>query len=128
MRNLSAVTRAVIMLGALALISCPLAEQEPGPQGPSPAVVTSTQPTAGVAITTAVSAVFDIDMRGSTFNTDSFTLRRGTDSIDGTVAYDPASRTATFTPSAALENEIEYTAKIGTAACVPERFRPRLSS
>ncbi|MBN1524988.1 MAG: Ig-like domain-containing protein [Spirochaetales bacterium] len=117
MRNLSEVFRSILLCSALTLISCPLTDSHPASNDPSPAAVISTIPSdgaVGAAVTAEVSAVFDMDMTGSSFSLDSFTLRRDTVSTGGTVAYDPASRTASFTSSGYLEPDAEYTATIST--------------
>jgi methionine-rich copper-binding protein CopC len=83
----------------------------------SPPVVTSTAPAGnatGVPVTTAVSASFSEDVQPGTIG---FTLRNpaGT-AIPVAQGYDPASRTATWTPGTPLAVSTVYTATVGPAA------------
>ena len=66
----------------------------------------------GVAVSTTVSVTFSEAMDSSTITTDSFTLAGS--AISGTVSYDGATYTATFTPDANLEYNHEYTATLST--------------
>lgn len=66
-----------------------------------------------VAVNTVVTATFSQAMDGSTITTESFTLAGS--AISGTVTYDPATYTATFTPDADLEYDHQYTAILSTA-------------
>jgi len=80
----------------------------------TPLTVTSTSPVAdatGVAVGTTVSVTFSEAMESSTITTSSFTL----DSVSGSVSYDSGTYTATFTPSANLEEITTYTATLSTA-------------
>jgi len=80
----------------------------------TPPEVVSTSPAAdatGVAIDTAVSVTFNEAMDESTITTSSFTL----DGVSGSVSYNPATYTATFTPSADLAYSTTYTATLSTA-------------
>jgi hypothetical protein len=72
----------------------------------------------GVALNTTVSATFSEPMDPTTINTTTFTLRptAGGANITGTVAYNAATNTATFTPSATLANGTSYTATVTTGA------------
>ncbi len=72
-------------------------------------------PTTGVATNTAIAAAFTEDMAPTTLSGTSFILSGpGAAVVAGTVTF--ASRTATFTPSAALVASTTYTATITTAA------------
>jgi hypothetical protein len=80
---------------------------------------TSPGPTPGVAPNAAISATFTEDMAPATINGGSFTLTCAAPcaSPAGSVSYAVGSRTATFTPSAALLTSTTYTATIiGTGA------------
>jgi len=65
-----------------------------------------------VAIDTIVTATFSEPMDSLTINTESFTLVGS--AVSGTVTYNPATYTATFTPAANLGYDHEYTATLGT--------------
>jgi hypothetical protein len=79
---------------------------------------TSPGPTAGVAINTAITAVFSEDMAPLTITAASFTVTCAAPCVDpaGTVSYTVGSRTAVFTPAAALATGTTYTVTITTAA------------
>ena len=84
----------------------------------TPPTVASTVPTANatdVAITTTVTATFSEDMASATIDATSFLLTTDGVAVNGTVSYDVATKTATFTPSANLEAETTYMANITTA-------------
>src|SRR3989344_4515485 len=68
----------------------------------------------GVGVNTAISATFSEALDASTLNTSTFTLTGPSGLVAGTVAYNPATNTATFTPSAALAYNTNYTATITT--------------
>jgi hypothetical protein len=80
--------------------------------------ITLTSPASGassVPIDKTVSATFSAQMDPTTINNASFTLAVagvGGAPVSGTVAYDAASRIATFTPSANLAASTQYTATI----------------
>lgn len=81
--------------------------------------VTSTPgPTAGVPTNTAITAVFSTDMAPATINGTSFTLTCSAPCVSpaGSVAYTVGSRTAVFTPVAALAAATTYTATVTNAA------------
>lgn|GEM_PF-2823939 len=59
-----------------------------------------------------ISSTFNMDMDPSTINEQTFTLNDGTSEIPGTVSYDPATRSATFRPSAPLPPIGQYRAKL----------------
>ena len=85
-----------------------------------------------VPIDTTLTATFNVAMDPSTIDDTTFTLRVGTVPVAGTVGYDDASRTATFTPEAPLAPDTVYEAAIspevrsasgGTLAGVAEPTR-----
>jgi serine protease len=79
-----------------------------------PPTVISTNPAnsaTGVSVSSAINAVFSKPMNAATITTSTFTLNNG---VTGSVSYDPATLTATFTPSASLSYNTTYTATITT--------------
>ena len=85
----------------------------------TPPTVSSTSPVnnaTGVATTSSVSATFSEPMTNSTLTTASFLLATtaGGTAVTGTVGV--SGNTATFTPSAPLAGDTQYTATITTAA------------
>ena len=88
-----------------------------GPQDTTLPFVTSTNPVSGasgVARNKVVSANFSEAMDPATISGTTFTLKQGTASVTGTVGY--TGTTATFTPSALLNENVTYTATITTGA------------
>jgi hypothetical protein len=79
---------------------------------------TAPGPTPAVPTNTAVSAAFSEDMSAATINAANFTLTCAAPCVSpaGTVGYQPAARTATFTPTAALAVGVTYTATVTTGA------------
>jgi len=72
-------------------------------------------PTLGVPMNTAISAAFTEDMAAGTINATSFTVAGpSSTAVAGAVTY--ASKTAVFTPAAALVANTTYTATITTVA------------
>lgn len=73
-------------------------------------------PTLGVPTNTAISAVFTEDMAPATVNASSFTLTCADPCVSptGAVSYSVGSRTAVFTPNAALDDGATYTATLTT--------------
>ena len=74
--------------------------------------MTSTNPAdnaTNVPVNSLISATFSEAMDATTINATTFTLSGG---ITGTVAYDPGTKTATFTPSQNLAIATTYTATI----------------
>jgi uncharacterized protein YjdB len=65
-----------------------------------------------VPIDTVLTATFNVAMDPGTIDDTTFTLRVGTLPVSGTVGYDDASRTATFTPATALTPDTVYEAAI----------------
>jgi hypothetical protein len=85
------------------------------------ATVTAVSPTAdstGICPNTLVTATFSEAMQSSTINTTTFTLTGGSGNalVTGTVSYDQASNTATFTPASPLELDQPYAANISPGA------------
>ena len=76
--------------------------------------VTFTSPISGATAidpSAVLSATFSEAMKDTTITSANFTVSGG---VTGTVAYDPATWTATFTPSAALAYSTNYTVTIST--------------
>lgn len=86
---------------------------------PAPPTVTSTTPVSGatgVAINTAISAVFSVPMNSASFTATSFTVNaQGGGGVAGSVSYDAATQTATFMPAANLSYGTTYIATLTTA-------------
>jgi YD repeat-containing protein len=79
-----------------------------------PPSINSTDPASGavgVPVSSSIKAVFSKAMNPSTINASTFTLNNG---ITGSVSYDPATNTATFTPSANLAYNTLYTATVSS--------------
>jgi len=102
-------TNVILITGGLG-IPCTMA-------GPSLATVIYTIPTntaTGVAVNDNIAATFSEMMDSSTIDKTSFTLKQGTTSVKGTVAY--AGVTAVFNPQSNLKSNTLYTATITTGA------------
>jgi hypothetical protein len=69
----------------------------------------------GVALNASVSAAFSKAMDPATLGPTTFTVKQGTTSVSGAVTFDGATRTAKFTPAAALGANLVYTATIAAA-------------
>ena len=67
-----------------------------------------------VALNKIVTAEFSEEMDSSTFNTSTFTLKQGSNEVDGVVDY--SGLKATFSPTSHLSPETDYTATITTGA------------
>lgn len=81
--------------------------------------VTATVPAdaaTGVALNTSISATFSKAMDPATLTASTFTVTQGSTAVSGDVAFDEASRTATFVPAAALGNGLVYTVSLSTGA------------
>jgi len=79
-----------------------------------PPTVTQTYPlasTAGIAVNSTVSVQFNEPMDPASFTTETFTSAQG---LAGTVSYDAASRTASFTPDTPLSYQTSYTFTLTT--------------
>jgi hypothetical protein len=68
----------------------------------------------GVAVNQAITATFSEPMNPATITRSTFTLKKGTRPVSGSVTY--AGTTATFTPTSPLEPDTTYTAMITTRA------------
>jgi hypothetical protein len=85
---------------------------------PVPPQVTSTFPAdgaTGIGTTVPPRAVFSRSLDPATITATSFTLSGPSGAVAATVAYDDSTRTATLTPTAALDVSTTYTARISTA-------------
>ncbi|GAC1670115.1 MAG: hypothetical protein PVS2B2_00390 [Candidatus Acidiferrum sp.] len=84
--------------------------------------ITATSPASAavnVPIDKTVSATFNTAMDPTTITNASFTLAMagvGGATVNGTVIYDPTSQVATFTPSANLASNTQFTAKVSNQA------------
>jgi hypothetical protein len=82
----------------------------------TPPDVTAKTPAANatdVAIDTAVSATFSVDMDPTTFGTTSFLLANPAGSpVASTVGYDEETKVATLTPTSPLTHGVTYTARL----------------
>ncbi|MSM41610.1 MAG: CxxxxCH/CxxCH domain-containing protein [Geobacter sp.] len=67
-----------------------------------------------VSVTVTVVAKFSEDMDPSTLNPETFTLANGATPVSAAVNYDPATRTATLTPTAPLEYGNPHVATLTT--------------
>ncbi|HEX7838007.1 MAG TPA: ice-binding family protein [Kofleriaceae bacterium] len=86
----------------------------------SPPTVIATGPSnaaTNVSINEQIGVTFSRVMAPATLNGATFTVRQGATPIAGTIAY--SDRTATFTPSRALDLSLEYTGTITTGAADP---------
>ncbi|GAF73151.1 unnamed protein product, partial [marine sediment metagenome] len=82
----------------------------------TPPTVSSVSPedsATDVRVDTVVTATFSEAMDSTTITTDSFTLAGS--AVSGTVTYNPATYTATFTPDTNLDYNHTYTATLSTA-------------
>lgn len=111
-----------VMAAALTMAGCGGGSNS-GNTNPPPATaptVTSTSPASGatgVAVTTAISATFSRAMNVSTVTSAAFTLTAtGGSAVAGTVSYNASTLTATFTPSASLAYNTQYTASLMASA------------
>jgi hypothetical protein len=78
-------------------------------------VVVKTDPTnlsVAVPLDKVITATFNEKMNSSTIDAATFSISDGNSNIAGTIAYDPATFTASFTPSAKLVAGTTYTGKI----------------
>ena len=101
----------IAMLLVVFLAGCTKKENTPG----VPPTVTLTDPAnlgTGMVLNKVVKVTFSLPMDPSTFTATTFTLKQGSASIAGTVAY--AGTTASFTPTNNLLPGTSYTATITT--------------
>ena len=86
--------------------------------------VASTPPISGVATNTSVTATFSKPMAGASLTSTSFSLAcPGGSAVAGSVAYDAATRVATFTPTATLAPNTLCVATLSTAATDTAGFK-----
>lgn len=86
----------------------------------APPTVLATGPSnaaTNVSVNEQIAVTFSRAMAPATLNAATFTVRRGATAIAGVIAY--SDRTATFTPSSALDLSLEYTGTITTGATDP---------
>ncbi len=85
----------------------------PPPQEPSIIAVNPPASATEVVTDTQVQATFNMDVDPTTINTDTFTLTSPSGiSVNGTVSYETATKTAIFTPAITLAPLTTYTATI----------------
>jgi hypothetical protein len=80
-------------------------------------IVTSTSPMddeEGIARNAIITATFSMEMDASTINTNTFTVKQGSTTIPGTVAY--TGQTATFSPLGTLGAATDYSATVSSDA------------
>jgi hypothetical protein len=70
----------------------------------------------GISLNPTITATFSEAMNPATISALTFTLHQGATALAGTVTWDGASNTATFAPSAPLQNDLVYTATLTTGA------------
>jgi uncharacterized delta-60 repeat protein len=116
----SQMTRALLLCACLLVAACTSRHVKEPPDTTLPSVASELPPGGAsvVAISSPVSVTFSEAMDASTINASSFTLVSSVSgtAVTGTVAYDPANRTATFLPQADLSHDTPYTAAITTSA------------
>jgi hypothetical protein len=86
---------------------------------PQPPTVIANTPLDGavnVTIAQRPTAKFSVEMDSSTLTALTFTVQQDLTPVLGAVTYDPGTRTATFTPSAALGLDLVYDATLSTGA------------
>lgn len=101
------------LLPSLVLLGCKKKE-DPAPTNSSLAI-TSADPTnnaSGIARNKKISVLFNQAVNPTTVNSSTFTLKKGTISIAGSIAY--ANNIATYSPSSVLESNTTYTIMITT--------------
>ncbi len=81
-----------------------------------PSAVSVTPANSATSVSTRVVVVveFDEPMLSSSITSATFTLKLGTQSVTGTIAYNPVTWTATFTPLGSLKSSQVYTARLTT--------------
>lgn len=87
---------------------------QPGPPAFSVSGVTPADEAVGVTVETSVSATFSVEMDEDTLD-GALSLSSADGQVAGLPVYNPASRTLTFTPTADLEYDTEYTASIANS-------------
>jgi hypothetical protein len=115
-----------VTTGAKDVAGNPLASQSvttfttvaaPDTTAPTVVATTPTDGATGVAANTTVTVTFSEPMDPNTITTSTFTLKTtvGSNPVTGTISYNQATNTATFTPNAPLGSNTGYTATITTA-------------
>jgi len=105
---------ALVSISLLASCKNTTSNDDPSPQAPT---VVSTSPknnATGVFLKKAISVAFSEKMNANTINTSTFTLKKGTVAVSGTVSYSGV--TAVFTPSTDLLANTQYVATVNTGA------------
>jgi len=67
-----------------------------------------------VPLRTSVGVIFNKAMDGNTINGSTFTVKKGTVAVSGSVSYNPIKHQATFISTAALDPETLYSASLST--------------
>ena len=90
----------------------------PGPDSTTPAVKSTTplDGTNGVLLGTGYTAVFSKAMDPATITTATCSLSEGNGAVAGSINYDPATRSAVFTPATPLARNTVYTMNISGAS------------
>jgi hypothetical protein len=120
--NLTTGFAAILLIILIALIVSATGCSDSGSSNKTttpPTVVSAAPPTAaaGTCPNTMITATFSEGMNPSTINGTTFTLTGpGVAAVAGTVSYNLASNTATFSPSASLALNTIYTATVTTGA------------
>lgn len=91
----------------------PSPETDPNTQSPTVEARSPANNATNVALNKTVSVGFSQTMDATSFNNNSFNLKRGNTLIDGQVSFD--NLTATFKPNVALSSNTEYTVTITQA-------------
>lgn len=111
------VFKIMIFLSSLGLVACDGGGGSTTVTTATPPEVTSTSPTnnsTGVLTNSTLSVIFSVDMDATTVTTSNFSLS-GASTVSGSIAYNAATRTATFTPDAPLKANTSYTASLTTS-------------
>ncbi len=84
-----------------------------------PPVITTVRPAnnaTAVSVRAPITATFNADMNAASLNTSTFQLQNQGGFVTGTISYDAASKTVTFTPNADLAFSTLYAATVTSAA------------
>lgn len=89
----------------------------PTPDTAAPTIVSKTPDSGATMVdrSVVVTVVFSEAVKASTISNTTFTLAAGSTPVSGTVAYDPATFTATFTPTGQLSASAQYTVNLSGA-------------
>ena len=119
--NFKKIMIAVSMFSLLILSACKDDDEDMNPTANpianSKPFITATNPTSdatAVPLNKTLSIVFNEEMKASTINGNTFTVKHGTTSVLGTIGL--AGKTATFTPATLFTANTKYTATITNAA------------